>query len=137
MEHDSTLLDVGLGVHKDSIAAAYALGTGEVELLGKIGTTKADIDCLCKRLQSKARHIRVVYEAGPCGYELYRHLVQKGFDCMVCAPLLIPKKSGERVETDRRDAVKLVRSLRTGDLSTVYTCRPWRTKRCAISHVPG
>src|SRR5258705_10015485 len=76
MEHDSTLY-VGLDVHKDSITAAYALGAGEVELLGKIGTTKSDIDRLCKRLQSKARHLRVVYEAGPCGYGLYRQLVQK------------------------------------------------------------
>jgi transposase len=119
MEHDITLY-VGLDVHKDSITVAYALGMGEVEQLGKIGTSKADIDRLCKRLQSKARYIRIVYEAGPCGYGLYRELIQKGFDCMVCAPSLIPKKPGERVKTDRRDAVKLVRSLRAGDLSPVY-----------------
>ncbi|KVQ20079.1 IS110 family transposase [Burkholderia ubonensis] len=119
MENDSTLY-VGLDVHKDSITIAYALGAGEVELLGKIGTTKADIDRLCKRLQSKARRIRIVYEAGPCGYGLYRQLVQKGFDCMVCAPSLIPRKPGERVKTDRRDAIKLVRTLRAGDLSAVY-----------------
>lgn len=66
MEDGSTLY-VGLDVHKDSITIAYALGAGEVELLGKIGTTKTDIDRLCKRLQSKARCIRIVYEAGPCG----------------------------------------------------------------------
>ena len=92
MEHDSTVY-VGLDVHKESITVAYAIDTGEVELLGKIGTTKTDIDRLCKRLQSKARHVRVVYEAGPCGYGLYRQLVEKGFDCMVCAPSLIPKKA--------------------------------------------
>ncbi|MDF3882630.1 IS110 family transposase [Cupriavidus basilensis] len=119
MENDSTVY-VGLDVHKDSIMVAYAIGMGEPELLGKIGTTKTDIARLCTRLQSKARHVRVVYEAGPCGYGLYRQLVQKGFDCMVCAPSLIPKKPGERVKTDRRDALKLVRALRAGDLSAVY-----------------
>jgi transposase len=56
---------------------AYAIDAGEVELLGKIGTTKAEIDRLCARLQSKAPHVRVVYKAGPCGYGLYRQLVQK------------------------------------------------------------
>ncbi|MCG5078022.1 IS110 family transposase [Paraburkholderia tagetis] len=119
MEHDSTLY-VGLDVHKDSITVAYAIGAGGVELLGKIGTTKADIDRLCKRLQSKASHVRVVYEAGPCGYGLYRQLTERGFESMVCAPSLIPKKPGERVKTDRRDAIKLVRSLRAGDLSAVH-----------------
>jgi transposase len=68
-------LYVGLDVHKDSIAVAYALGMGEVEQLGKIGTTKTDVDRLCKRLQSKGRQVRVVYEAGPCGYGLYRELI--------------------------------------------------------------
>lgn len=119
VEHDSTLY-VGFDVHMDSITVAYALDTGEVEHLGKIGTSTADIDRLCKRLQGKARDIRIVYEAGPCGYDLYRQLAGKGFECMVCAPSLIPKKPGERVKTDRRDAVKLVRSLRAGDLSAVY-----------------
>ena len=144
MENDSTLY-VGLDVHKDSITVAYAPGTGEVELLGKLGTTKTDIDRLCKRLQSKARCVHVVYEAGPCGYGLYRQLVQKGFDCMVCAPSLIPRKPGERVKTDRRDAVKLVRSLRAGDLSAVYVpgvedgafrdlARAWVTAKDDLRH---
>ena len=119
MEHDSTVY-VGLDVHKESITVAYAVGMGEAELLGKIGTTKTDIDHLCKRLQSKARHVHVVYEAGPSGYGLYRDLTHEGFECMVCAPSLIPKKPGERVKTDRRDALKLVRSLRAGDLSAVH-----------------
>jgi transposase len=119
MENDSTVY-VGLDVHKESITVAYAIDMGEVELLGKTGTTKTDIERLCKRLQSKGPRVRIVYEAGPCDYGLYRQLVQKGFDCMVCAPSLIPTKPGERVKTDRRDAIKLARALRAGDLSAVY-----------------
>jgi transposase len=91
-----------------------------VELFGKIGTTQIEVNRLCKRLQAKAKHVCIVYEAGPCGYGLYRQIVANGFDCMVCAPSLIPRKPGERVKTDRRDAIKLVRSLRAGDLSAVH-----------------
>lgn len=119
MENDITVY-VGLDVHKDSITVAYAIGMQEVELFGKIGTMQIDVDRLCKRLQSKGRHIHFVYEAGPSGYGLYRRLVNKGYDCMVCAPSLIPRKPGDRVKTDRRDAIKLVRSLRAGDLSAVH-----------------
>jgi transposase len=119
MQNDITLF-VGLDVHKDSITVAYALGSGEVELLGKIGTSAREIDRLCKKLQSKAGHVKIVYEAGPLGYDLQRRLAAKGFDCMVCAPSLIPRKAGDRVKTDRRDAVKLVRSLRADDLSAVH-----------------
>ena len=125
MQNVSTLF-VGLDVHKDSITVAYALGGGEVEVLGKICTTQAEIDRLCKRLQSKAKGARVsvVYEAGPCGYGLQRHLSDKGIECMVCAPTLIPRKPGERVKTDRRDAIKLVRSLRADDLTAVHVPTP-------------
>ncbi|WP_338926947.1 IS110 family transposase [Mycetohabitans endofungorum] len=119
MDNDSTLY-VGLDVHKGSITVAYAINGGEVESMGKIGTTPTGIARLCKRLQSKAQQVRVVYEAGPCGYGLYRRLSKQGFDCMVCAPSLIARKPGERVKTDRRDSIKLALSLRAGDLSAVY-----------------
>jgi hypothetical protein len=79
MENDSTLY-VGLDVHKDSITVAYAIGMSDVELFGKVGTMHIDIDRLCKKLQTKARHICFVYEAGPCGYGLYRRIVDKGSD---------------------------------------------------------
>ena len=107
----NTTAYVGLDVHKDSITVAYAIDTGDVELLGKIGDTKTEIGHLCRRLKSKARSVRFVYEAGPCGYDLHRELVEKGFDCMVCTPSLIPKKPGDRVKTDRRDAINLTRIL--------------------------
>jgi transposase len=71
-------------------------------------------------MQSKAAHLVFVYEAGPCGYWLYRYLRKKGHDCWVVAPSLIPKKAGDRVKTDRRDAVQLARLMRSGDLTPVY-----------------
>ena len=111
---------VGLDVHKDSIVAAYAVDMGEVQDLGKIGVLERDLDRLCKQVQSKGAHVRFVYEAGPCGYGLYRSLTKKGFACMVCAPSLIPRKPGDRVKTDRRDAVKLVKALRSNDLARVH-----------------
>ena len=144
MNNNSTLY-VGLDVHKESITVAYAINSEPVELMGKIGTTPTDIERLCKRLTSKAGQVQVVYEAGPCGYGLYRRLMKKGFDCMVCAPSLIPKKPGERVKTDRRDAARLVRSLRAGDLSAVYVpdvkdeafrdlARAWASARDDLRH---
>lgn len=111
MNNNNTLY-VGLDVHKESITVAYAINSEPVELMGKIGTTPTDIQHLCKRLRTKSSQVSIVYEAGPCGYGLYRPLVKSGFDCMVCAPSLTPKKTGDRVKTDRRDAIRLVRSLR-------------------------
>ena len=94
MNNDSTVY-VGLDVHKDSIAAAYAIGLGEVESLGAMGVLDRDIDRLCTRMQSKGSRVSFVYEAGPCGYGLYRHLAKKGFACMVCAPSMIARKPGD------------------------------------------
>jgi transposase len=120
--HNSTTLSVGLDVHKDSIAVAYVAQEhgAEVTYLGPIGTRHIDIDQLVRTLQSKAKHLVLVYEAGPCGYWLYRYLTQKGYDCWVVAPSLLPKKAGDRVKTDRRDAVQLARLMRSGDLTPVY-----------------
>ena len=119
MAHDNTVF-VGLDVHKDSIAAAYSVGFAEVTSLGSISTLQRDIHKLCQRMQSKASDVVFVYEAGPCGYGLQRQLQQAGFTCHICAPSLIPRKAGDRVKTDRRDAEKLVRALRAGDLSFVH-----------------
>jgi len=117
-----TTLFVGLDVHKDSIAVAHAVDdrSAEVIYVGAIGTRQADIDVLVRRLQSKAARLVFAYEAGPCGYVLYRYLTRKGLQCLVVAPSLIPKKAGDRVKTDRRDAVQLARLLRSGDLTPVY-----------------
>jgi transposase len=119
---ESSTLYVGMDVHKDSIAVAYVAKEHHAEVisLGTIGTRQCDLDPLIRRLQSKSPHLVFVYEAGPCGYWLYRYLTQKGHLCWVVAPSLIPRKPGERVKTDRRDAIKLARLMRAGDLTPVY-----------------
>jgi transposase len=121
MSQSSTLF-IGMDVHKDSIAVAYVSQDhgAEVLYLGSIGTRHGDRDKLIRKMHSKAKHLIFVYEAGPCGYWLYRYLTKKGYDCWVVAPSLIPKKPGDRVKTDRRDAVQLARLARSGDLTAVY-----------------
>ena len=120
-----TPLYVGLDVHKDSIAVAHAAGgtTEPPMFVGTIGPRQADIDKLIRRLHSKASSLVFVYEAGPCGYGLHRYLTAKGLECSVVAPSLIPKRPGDRVKTDRRDAVELARLHRSGDLTAVYVPR--------------
>jgi transposase len=119
MRNHSTVF-VALDVHQNSIVAAYVVGAGEVQDLGNIGTRQCDLDRLCKKMQSKGARVRFVYEAGPCGYAVYRYLTGKGFDCTVCAPSKVARKPGDRVKTDQRDARKLVRALRMNDLTAVH-----------------
>lgn len=121
MKKHATLF-VGLDVHKDSISVAHVPDDrqAEVTFVGRIGTRAADIDRLVRRLEAKAARLVVAYEAGPCGYVLHRHLSRRGVTCLVVAPSLIPRKPGDRVKTDRRDAVTLARLLRSGDLESVY-----------------
>jgi transposase len=120
--NQSSTLYIGLDVHKESIAVAYSAQEhgAEVTSLGTIGTRPCDTDHLIRKMQSKGKPLVFVYEAGPCGYWLYRYLTQKGHVCWVVAPSLIPKKAGDRVKTDRRDAVQLARLMRSGDLTSVY-----------------
>jgi transposase len=121
MELRSILLRNNSDVHKESIAVAYVAQDhgADVTSLGAIGTRQCDSDQLLRKRQSKAKHLVFVSEAGPCGYWLYRYLTKKGYPCWVVAPSLIPKKAGDRVKTDRRDAVQLARLMRSGDLTPV------------------
>jgi transposase len=112
---------IGMEVHKDAIAVAYVAQDhgAAVASLGTIGTRPCDIDQLLRKRPSKAQHLVFLYEAGPCGYWLYRSLRNNDDDCWVVAPSLMPKKAGDRAKTDRRDAVQLARLARSGDLTAV------------------
>jgi transposase len=113
---------VGLDVHKDSITIAIADEgrDGNVRVYGKIRNDLDQIDKVMRKLISQNSQLHCVYEAGPCGYTIYRHLSSKGIDCAVVAPALIPRKAGERVKNDRRDATKLATLHRSGELTPVY-----------------
>jgi transposase len=122
MGKSSKSLFIGLDGHKDAIVVAYAGEDRETEVvsLGMIGTRQYDIDKLIRKLEAKGATLMFAYEAGPCGYWLYRYLTRRGLSCAVVAPSLIPRKPGDRVKTDRRDAVTLARLRRSGDLNSIY-----------------
>lgn len=113
---------IGMDVHKDSIDIAIAESgeQGEVRHFGTIPGDLASLDKTLRKIRSNGITLHLVYEAGPCGYVIYRHLFDQGLDCIVVAPSLIPKRSGDRVKTDRRDALKLARLHRAGELSPIY-----------------
>lgn len=92
------------------------------------------LDKLLARLGRGGRTLRFVYEAGPCGYGVYRHLRDHGHDCVVVAPSLIPRKPGERIKTDRRDATALARLHRAGELTLVWVPDPEHEAMRDLAH---
>jgi transposase len=119
---DDSVAYVAFDTAKLRNAAAIAEDgrTGEIRFLGEIESTEAATVKLVKKLASRYRHLTFCYEAGPTGYELYRLIKRLGHDCIVVAPSLIPKKPGDRVKTNRRDALSLAKLLRAGELTAVW-----------------
>lgn len=115
----STIRFVGLDVHAETIAVAVAEPNGEVRSLGLIPNRPESIRRLVRKLEP-VEQLRFCYEAGPTGYVLYWQLTALEAKCEVVAPSLVPRKPGDRVKTDRRDALKLARCYRAGDLTSVW-----------------
>jgi len=114
-------LYIGLDVHKDSISVAIADGKGgKVRYYGEIPNTYAALKKLVNKLSAKSVRLAFNYEAGPCGYGIYRQIIAMGHHCIVVAPSLIPRKPGDRVKTDRRDSESLARLHRSDELTSVW-----------------
>jgi transposase len=115
---------IGLDVHKDKIVIGMAMSGGQVFIHGKCSSDiRVFLKALRKALKKydlKKEDVRICYEAGPCGFPLARHLLRIGFAVEVIAPSLIPTKSGDRVKTDKRDARKLARLYRAGELTAIH-----------------
>ena len=119
---DKFITYVGLDVHKDTIVIALAESgeRGEVREYGKIPNTPAAVKTAATKLARNGSELRFCYEAGPCGYGIQRQLAACGHECVVVAPSLIPRRPGDRIKTDRRDAINLAKLHRAGELTAVW-----------------
>ena len=118
---DLTLF-IGLDVHKKTISVALvdAAASATVRFYGTIANTPDTLRGLSKKLSKDGQVLHFCYEAGPCGYGVQRQLTRLGHRCDVVAPALIPRKAGDKVKTDRRDAMMLAQMLRAGQLTAVW-----------------
>jgi transposase len=123
---DDSAVYVGLDTskHKNAVAIAVEGRAGEVRYLGEIDSTRSATGKLVRRLARQHAAVTFCYEAGPTGYGLYRQITGLGHACIVVAPSLIPQRPGDRVKTNRRDALSLARQLRAGDLTAVWVPDP-------------
>lgn len=124
VDHSEAFVAFDTSKLHNAVAIAESGRTGEVRFLGEIETTAAATAKLVRKLAGKYRRLTFCYEAGPTGYGLHRLIKELGHDCIVVAPSLIPKKAGDRVKTNRRDAVALAKLLRAGELTAVWVPDP-------------
>jgi len=118
--HTEAFVGIDTSKSRNAVAIADSGRGGEVRYLGEFPATEAAIRKLVAKLAAKCCHLTFCYEAGPTGYGLYRLLKSLGHDCLVVAPSLVPKKAGDRVKTNRRDALSLAKLLRAGELTAVW-----------------
>lgn len=117
------IIHVGSDVHSASIFLGVLTGAAAKPIVSEIPNEERAVRRAFGRLKAQG-DLRVCYEAGPCGFELYRLLTEMGIRCEVIAPALIPTKPGERIKTDRRDASKLARLYRAGELTAIHVPTP-------------
>jgi len=119
-KHSEAFVALDTSKLRNAVAIADGGRAGEVRFLGEIENSTAATAKLIRKLEAKYERITFCYEAGPTGYELHRQIKALGHECVVVAPSLIPKKRGDRVKTNRRDAVNLAKLLRAGELTAVW-----------------
>lgn len=120
-DYREAFIGIDVAKHRNAVAVAEAGRDGEIRYLGEFDAAPESMRRLLAKMASKYDRLHVCYEAGPTGYGLYRQVLALGHECTVVAPSLIPKKAGDRVKTNRRDAVVLARLLRAGELTAVWT----------------
>ena len=116
----SSKIFVGMDVHKESIDITLAEQGGELRRFGGVGGDRVSLLKAVRKLTSRGRELVFVYEAGPCGFWIYRAVTALGHACLVVSPSLIPKRAGDHVKTDRRDSENLARLARAGELTGVH-----------------
>src|SRR6266478_4326976 len=123
-DHSEAFVAFDTSKLRNAVAIADPGRAGEVRFLGEIENTGTATAKLVKKLAAKHLRLTFCYEAGPTGYGLYRQIKSLGHDCVVVAPSLIPRKPGDRVKTNRRDALSAVKLLRAGELTAVWVPDP-------------
>src|SRR5713226_7393095 len=119
-DHSEAFVAFDTSKLRNAVAIADGGRAGEIRFLGEIENTGAATAKLVRKLAARHQRLTFCYEAGPTGYGLYRLIKSLGHECMVVAPSLIPRKPGDRVKTNRRDALSLVKLLRAGELTAVW-----------------